>query len=152
MQDYSYTVNKSEYDQILSHLILCNNLFVPPLQVKVDIHEYSQKLESLATRFEAWFNSELIGLVAVYMNDPLRKIAFITNVSVDNRHTGKGIARQLLTNCIRSSVENEFYTVELEVSKGNIKAIELYQTLGFNFLEETPNDSVKLALRLTEKN
>jgi ribosomal protein S18 acetylase RimI-like enzyme len=149
MHGYEYTLNKSKLIDIYSHLRSCDNSFIPPLHLKVDINEYSLKLEKLATRFEAWHNHELIGLVAAYLNEPKREVAFITNVSVDKRHAAKGIAKKLLMMCIENSDENKFHSVELEVFENNKIATGLYDKLGFTFLEKGPDDTIKLALQLT---
>src|SRR5690349_14652885 len=97
MGDLKYYTNKAELEQIVFHLLLCDQLFTPPLSSRVSIEEYAKKIELNALRFEAWDCDQLVGLVAIYMNDEKKSEAFITNVSVLDEYRGRGVATQLLT-------------------------------------------------------
>lgn len=146
---YNFTVNTTEYSHIHEHLERCSDSFIPPLESTVDLDEYTKKIIAFAKRFEAWENDELIGLVAVYMNDLANGYAFITNVSVNKAHGGQGIAKRLLEQCIEDARKHGFKTIGLEVSKENQIAIALYKKLGFIILAEAQEVSFKLALQLT---
>ena len=82
-------------------------------------------------RFEAWADEALVGLVAAYCNNRHDGPAFITNVSVQLRHQGQGVARKLLTNCKSYSEENFFQCIQLKVNSRNSAALSLYQDEGF---------------------
>jgi ribosomal protein S18 acetylase RimI-like enzyme len=144
----TYTVNVAQYKEIHAHLVRCNASFVPPLDSRVVLADYARKLISSAIRYEAWDGETLIGLVAMYANDPAKREAFITNVSVDEAHGNQGIARKLTEQCIAETAEQGFQTIVLEVSKNNRRAMDLYEKLGFSILAELQGDSVKLALQL----
>jgi len=143
-----YTVDKSNYSQIYQHLLRCSKYFIPPLELKVNLVDYSRKIANNASRFEAWDGEILIGLVAVYMNDLARDSAFITSVSVDRNHAGKGVAAKLLSLCSKKAIDQGFKALELEVSKENEAAFGLYSKFGFALVEEDSCGSVKLALKL----
>ncbi len=131
-----------------THLVNCNPLFVPQLTTRVDLNRYSDKIIQAADRFECWFNDKLVGLVAIYLNDSARKIAYITNVSVEREHMGKGLAKQLVLQSIERAVKLSFEHVHLEVSGTNHAALGLYKSLGFKIMEETTVETYKLGLEI----
>ena len=127
---------------IEKHLVECDDFFVPPLSNKVNIKTYSKKIYDFAITFEAWEESRLVGLIAVYFNDISTKIGFITNVSVSPNCLGKGIAKKLLK-LSKEYAKNQFYTeIKLEVDKNNLKAISLYKKNGFELIPEELNNNL----------
>ena len=125
-----YRLNVASRQRIAKHLLLCDADFIPPLSGRVEIRYYAQKIVSKATRFEAWSGHTLIGLVAVYCNDQARS-AFITSVSVLREWTGKGIAANLMKQCIERSKASGMQKISLEVAGENAPAIRLYGSCGF---------------------
>lgn len=146
---YQFLFNIATAQQVQEHLKICSESFLPPLHTKVSLAEYAQKIITHAVRFEAWQNNTLIGLVAAYMNNVQEAQAFITNVSVERAHQGRGVAFQLLTNCIEHARQKRFSTLVLEVSPKSLGAITLYQKVGFNFVAETKQGSVRFTLPLS---
>ena len=131
-----YTQGKASPEAICNHLTACNKDFIPPLEEKVNISEYSMKISEKATTFEAWQSDFLIGLVAAYFNDYTLRNAHITSVSVIRSYTGKGVAGRLLKNCIDYAREKSFKNIYLEVSRSNHPAINLYKKMGFDVYED----------------
>lgn len=129
-------VNCSKIDDILFHFSKCNHSFNPPLQTYVNIEEYAEKIFHNAVRVEYWKNKVLSGLLAVYYNDDIYKIGFITNVSVLPELHGKGIASKLLKKAVRIGKSKEFVRVNLEVMKNNGAALRLYKRNGFIIAKE----------------
>lgn len=126
--NYHYSRNTAGRDHILAHLKACDNSFAVPLSGRLVLTEYAAKLKDLASLYEAWFENHLVGLVACYENE---KSAYITNVSVVPIHTGEGIARTLMMNCLRRVFDQNLSEVTLEVHQDSNAAISLYQSLGF---------------------
>jgi len=126
-----YRLNKASESEIAEHLLCCEADFVPPLSSRVDIKDYAQKIANKATRFEAWSDCTLVGLVAAYCNDRENCIAYITSVSVLREWTSKGIAARLMTKCIESAKASCMRQVSLEVAVDNMPAIKLYKKSGF---------------------
>ena len=116
---------------IADHLRACNSSFVPPLGARVEIEDYAAKLVARAERFEAWSNDRLVGLLAAYCNDPERKLAFVTSVSVLPAWYGQGVASRLLRACIEQVRHGRFERIELEVDARNSAATLLYEKHGF---------------------
>ena len=88
-----YTVNQASAQLIAEHLLRCDADFIPQLSSRVEISSYSQKIASKATRWEAWSDGTLVGLVAAYCNNSESGTAYISTVSVLPEWTGRGIAR-----------------------------------------------------------
>lgn len=126
-----YLANKATGAEIEEHFRCCDTDFVPALSDRVVIPDYAQKIASKATRFEAWSNGTLIGLVAAYCNDLKTRIAHITSVSVMRGWTGKGIAAKLTYQCIEHAKAAGMRQVGLEVASDNVPAIKLYEKSGF---------------------
>lgn len=145
-----YLIKTAKQNDILLHLKLCNVEFIPKLNTRVNLEEYSIKIHQNAITFEAWNQNQLIGLIATYFNqEPL--FGFITNVSVTKNHMGTGIASKLLEMCINYALNNKYQTIKLEVTKENIPAINFYKK--YNFTEiETKTDSLIMNLSLNANN
>lgn len=126
-----YRKNKASAAEIADHLLRCNADFVPPLNSRVDIDDYAQKIADAAVRFEAWSGGELVGLVAAYCNDDNRRTAFVTNVSVLRAWMRKGVAALLLRDCIDYARNAGMRSISLTVASGNGPAIGLYGSRGF---------------------
>lgn len=126
-----YLSNKASAAQIAEHLLCCDADFVPRLTARVGIPDYAQKIASKATRFEAWSNGTLVGLVAAYCNDQETRIAHITTVSVMKVWTAKGIAAKLMNQCVEHTKAAGMRQVGLEVAADNMRAIKLYEKSGF---------------------
>jgi ribosomal protein S18 acetylase RimI-like enzyme len=130
MNSFETVVKKASLQEIKTHLEECSDSFFPPLSSYVNINDYSKKLYKLSSTFEAWENGKLVGLVATYMNDQ-KKEAYISNVSVLPDYQGKGISKTLLNRTIKEAKIKSYISIKLEVKQDNIKAITLYQKLGF---------------------
>ncbi len=126
-----YRLNKASEAEIAEHLLRCDADFVPPLSGRVEINDYAKKIASKAARFEAWSDGRLVGLVAVYCNDPEKRIAYITSVSVLRESMGRGIAKSLMKQCIARVKALGMHQVSLEVASDNMPAIGLYEKSGF---------------------
>lgn len=134
-----YDINKASEVQIFNHLTQCSELFIVPLATYVNINEYAAKIKKNAVTIEAWENEELIGLIAVYLNDTILLEGFITNVSVLQRFQKKGISKCLLLKTIELSKANNFKELKLSVYKDNVPALKLYKQNGFKKESEKEN-------------
>jgi ribosomal protein S18 acetylase RimI-like enzyme len=126
-----FTVNRADLNKLLTHLRLCDSAFTPPLRSRVDIGDYTKKIFENAVRFERLHESVLVGLIAVYCNDPMKTRAFITSVSVLPSFQRNGLAADLMANCLDYLRKEGYSSVELEVDKRSRTAIALYRRHGF---------------------
>lgn len=127
----AYLLNKASAEQIAEHLLRCDSDFEPALSSRVDINEYAKKIENKATRFEAWSDSTLVGMVAAYCNDREKRLAYITSVSVLRQWAGNGIATRLISRCAEHALASGMRQVNLEVARNNSRVIKLYEKCGF---------------------
>src|SRR5690606_19055178 len=149
MKRIEYRIKSAKKKDIQSHLIECSEQFVPMLSSYVDIEEYTNKISKHAITFEAWFESKLISLVAVYYNSEIGLNCFITNVSIEKKYEGLGIAKNLLNLCMDIGKMKNFKQVDLKVNKANLKAIMFYEYLGFtNQPEEGLKDDLFMFYKL----
>jgi len=145
----TYQTKTASTEEIYLHLKKCNNDFIPPLDQKVNLHEYSKKIFEKAITFEAWINKILVGLVAVYFNDVEKYFGYITNVSVLKDYKGKRIAYELMNRCIEYAKQHNFDQIILEVSSDNYEAIQLYKK--FNFAAfENKNNMIGMKMQISD--
>ena len=138
MKTIEYKINHSNKFDILKHLNICDDDFIPKLSSKVSLEEYSNKIFENAIRIEAWINNDLIGLIAVYQNE-LNQEMYITNVSIEKKYTGNGIANQLMNDLIAIFNNTQIKIIKLEVDINNKKAINLYTKYNFKLEAQNAN-------------
>lgn len=119
--------------EVFRYLKKNSDVFVPPIEEKIDIREFSEKIVKFATQF--WLvdseKDEVIGFLACYLNDERKKTAYITTVSITKKYQEKGLGFLLLEDCIQLAEDKNFEVMKLEVSKINLKAIKFYEKLDF---------------------
>ncbi|GJE18875.1 GNAT family N-acetyltransferase [Methylobacterium marchantiae] len=138
--------NRSRLDDVLAHLTLCDRTFTPPLSLRVSVPDYAAKLVARAERFELWKDSAVVGLVAVYCDDPERNCAFVTSVSVLPDLTRAGLGRRLIEEAIGHVRGLGFPRLALSVDR-KASALSLYGRLGFTTDEEA-GETLHLSLDL----
>lgn len=127
----NFRLDGADASQLLTHLRAADAGFKPPLSSRVNLAAYADKLIASARRVEAWQDGTLVGLIAVYANDPPRG-GFITNVSVLPSHHGRGIAGELLVRTLALATELGLPRLRLEVHADNTAALALYRRHGFS--------------------
>jgi ribosomal protein S18 acetylase RimI-like enzyme len=118
-------------EQIGIYLSQCDTDFIPPLSQRVNIDDYAKKIINNAVRFEAWSGDILIGLVASYFSEQERPVAYITSVSVLREWMRRGITSHLMEQCITYAKDLGIRQIKLEVERGNMPALKLYEKYGF---------------------
>ena len=131
MIDINYCTQFATQKDIYKFLLKCDSDFNPPLSSEVELNEFSEKIYKDTIHFEAWFNSELIGLLSIYLNDKNSGIGFINHISILRKYQGNGISRILINECFEYAEGNGFNYVRLEVSKTNHVAQKLYNKYSF---------------------
>lgn len=128
----TYEMNRAKVANLYDHLLVCSPDFVPPLSDRVNLGDYARKLFQRATTFEAWSQSNLIGLVAAYFNDSTAtESVFITNVSVVPEFRSRGTAHRLMTRCHEYAVSQGISRAALETSDENQRVVDFYRRLGY---------------------
>ena len=148
MTDLVFATNTANAQNMLKHLVASDEQFSPPLSSRVNLSEYCEKLALNATRFEAWSDKTLIGLVAAYCTHPERGFAHISSVSVLSAYTGQGIARRLMNTCRDYAASAGFERLTLEVDPQAFAALELYKKMGFKVDDPPDRAAIKMTLAL----
>ena len=139
----TYSCDRASEFNLAEHLRYCDSEFKPRLSSRVNIDAYSKKLRRFATTFEAWSEQQLVGLVAVYINEKSVD-AFVTSVSTFSTYQGRGIASHLMKEMIKFCRISEASMIELEVSRDSIQAITLYQKIGFQKISDELSGTNKM--------
>jgi len=135
-EEFEYATGRAGEQDLLDHLLSCNQDFIASLRKKTDLPAYARKLAENSVTFEAWDREKLVGLVAAYFNDPNKASGFISNVSTSSGYARKGIASRLMDRCIRYGTERQFPEISLEVESANQAALALYVKSGFQKKQE----------------
>jgi ribosomal protein S18 acetylase RimI-like enzyme len=144
MNSFEVVTGKATAKDVQQHLERCSEDFKPPLHSYVDICEYSEKIVNNAETFEVWYENKLVALVAVYLNDPEKLNAYITNVSVEKKFQGKGLANILLDNIINKSIALNFKFISLRVRSDNQRAIGIYSLKGFSVVRKDSDKFIEM--------
>ena len=128
MTEVNYTLNSLGKNEILDHLRACDNFY--RYWSKVDLETYARKIFNKSQRFEAVVEGSLVNLIS-FFDYSRKQSGFISNVSVDPRFFGRGVAKQLLTKCIDYSCQKRIRSLRLEVSSKNQAAQGLYRSFAF---------------------
>lgn len=123
--------NSISLDELLVIHYLCDEDFIPKLSSRVNIGNYCNKLLSKADIISLHLNEKLVGVLAIYLNDFINKVAFISSVCILKEYRGLGFSKILLEKAFDISKEKKFLKIKLEVGKNNLPAITLYKNFGF---------------------
>lgn len=142
--------NQSAILDIYNHLKRCDQDFVPQLSSYVDIKSYSEKLYNNALRYEYWSKDNLVGLLAVYLNES-HSTAFITNLSIEQAFMGSLKAKSLLDFCISElKQKTKIKELVLEVYIINTRAIKFYNKRGFVKFKDLSENRIELIKKINE--
>ena len=144
-----YARSRASERQVFDHLTRCDGCYSPPLSQRVDLVEYARKLRSRAETLEAWSGGDLVGVVAIYINETSAK-AFVSSVSVDEAFAGRGIGSRLVGDAIALARSRGTGAISLEVSPQSRRAIQVYEKHGFRVTQDSP-DTLHMHLSLSEQ-
>ncbi len=147
INDFSYCINKSTYEDIIEHLKIVDSCFIPQLSSTVNLEDYGKKLYKFSERFECWNSNKLIGLIAIYTNLENISFSYITNVSVYEVYSGFGIAKNLMLKVIHNSKMKKISKIDLHVNQFNKKAIGFYEKHLFKIKSQV-DDRVLMSISL----
>lgn len=125
----SYSIERPSLHELLQFLYESSKEFDTPLEQKLDIPQYAQKLYENSSFIICRDNVHIVGMICCYTNRP--PIGYISNVCVLSTHQGIGIFKQcfnLLIDYCKSSGIDE---IHLEVNNQNHNAYNIYRHIGF---------------------
>lgn len=122
-------LNKGSYKFIYDLVVDLDGEFVPPLSTRIDLEQYSKKMDEYATVLAALSaNGDLKGAIAFYCNDIQTKVAYITYLGVARFARGQGLGSALLDACIAKCAEVGMLRIDVKTWESNAPAIRLYQS------------------------
>lgn len=135
--------------ELFSFLKKVDSLFDTLLSKRVDLRLFSQKLVEFSEII--YVNDEtdnIIGLVSYYANDFATKIAYITLLAVVPEYQGNGLSKIMLQKCIENCKKNEMCFIDLHTDSRNLKAINLYMTMGFQKMAICMNERIHFRFKI----
>jgi ribosomal protein S18 acetylase RimI-like enzyme len=125
-----FAQDTSTSDDVLNHLACVDDLLSPKISDRIDLGTYAQKIVLRATRFEAWEQDTLVGLVAAYVDlDDQR--ASVTHLAVMERCQHRRVGHRLMSSLLQALSEGGITWVDLEVAENNIQAQNFYRHMDF---------------------
>lgn len=102
-----------------------------------NIQEYSKKLVKLAKIYYLKDDKVYTGMAAIYINDTVNKVAYISLISILKQNHKSGNGQQLLNHIIQIAIIAQMRAIKLEVQKMNQPAIQFYKKNKFTIQSET---------------
>ncbi len=128
--------------------------FPIPLSTKVDLKEYSKKLESKGLVIPKIKDGKIVAMIAGYAKNTENNLAYVSILATKSECRGQGLASALLKEFIEASKKSGVNGIHLYTTKTNEKALSVYYKYGFKEYvlenEPRPND-LHLVLHFEEK-
>ena len=123
--------SKGEYT-LYQLLVKLDKFYIPPISSKSNLEQYSKKLLKNSKVFSIVnTKGEYVGLLAIYVNDIVNRVAFISSLGILPEYHGSGLSSDLINRAFVVAVENGMRSISLEVDFCNQKAIKYYKKHGF---------------------
>ena len=139
--DFKIEQKKMSKELLISYFTKNSLIFIPPLNLRVDINKYSEKLSNHSEQFCVNLGGEIIGLLACYFNDTEKVTAYISSISIIKAYQELGIGSKLLKIAIEYAEKLNFKKIRLQVNSNNFSAITLYLNNGFLRLKDNPSSN-----------
>lgn len=108
---------------------------------KVDLDDYCKKLSEKAYVIVAKEQDDIIGFLAIYINDNANYVAYITLIGVSKKFQMRGYGSKLLNYANDLAKKNGMKYIRLEVDNRNEKAERFYKKNGFILESFSENNS-----------
>lgn len=148
--------NKVNKHIIADYLFIINDYFEPSLEkrlfTKSDVEsfqDYALKVLKYASCLGFLEDGKLKGLIVIYHNDEINKIAYIPILAITPSYSGKGLASALINEAILLAKSSQIKHIFVNTWIDNKKAIQLYKKNGFE-IHETEDSDVKLKYTILE--
>ena len=127
-------ISQEQLVEFLNQVNKENNHFISE---DINLSNYVEKLIKYAIIYVLVKNKNVIGMVAFYANDMLKKTAFISSIGIKKEFTGQSLGVNLLLKACKISKERMMTNIYLQVHKENLIAIAFYKKNGFNIINES---------------
>ena len=98
IQENAYAEHNKKIDESMLYdfLVKGDGDFPEPLSNRVDLRDYAKKLYNNAVIIAELRDNQIVGIFAGYINDEIKKEAYVTFVNVLNKYRRNGIAKKIL--------------------------------------------------------
>ena len=131
-----------DVDKIFIFLVHINSAYNPPLDAKVDLRQYAEKILNNAILLVDVVGEDIVGMVVLYCNDENTKKAYIPLVGVLPVYQHRGIASRLMKGAI-AFVREQGYKL-IGIHSNNMVAVHLYSKLGFTVKDDSERKYMEL--------
>lgn len=121
----------SDLGRVRSFLGAIEQHFVPPLGQRVDLDRYAEKLSRYAVNAYLVDEGGDLAHAAVYVNDTLTRVAYLSSFGVLPVFYGTGLSHRLLAATLDVCRKAAMRSIRLEVHDRNVAAVRFYERAGF---------------------
>lgn len=137
-------------NEIIKAIEVCDKAFANPILQRKNCTILIEKIIKYATFYVTYWDNEICGYCAIYMNDYDSLVAYISLLVVNSKYQNRHIGKTLISKIVSRLYECNFKSVKLEVDKKNSNAIRFYLKNGFTVCDETEK-SYFMILNLMER-
>lgn len=124
----------ADTDRILRFLTRMDREFQPPLQTRMNLADYAEKLAGAAVNYFLVFGEDDIAHAGFYCNDARSATAFLSSIAVLPGLQGSTAAAELLQRIVETCRARQLTALQLEVDPDNQRAVHFYEKHGFRFV------------------
>lgn len=124
-----HEVMNDNYDTVVKFLWEVDECIIPILSCRVDIEQYARKISKYADMFNVWYQEELIGNAAVYLNN--QKEGFVTSFVIKPKYQKLGYGKKLWECVCQEAEKRGIKEISLNVHQSNNAAKAFYKSQGF---------------------
>lgn len=117
-----------------------DNAFVVPVFKRSNGEELFRKILKNAEVLVAYMDHSVVGYTAMYANDSISKMAYITLIGVHPDYQRMGIGAKMLQECEKRAITFGMTKIKLEVKTANT-ASSFYYKQGYYNVGDTSKDS-----------
>ena len=131
MTKFVTTIKEEDCPSIIEYIKSIDSLFPVPISEKTNISDYVMKLYKNGTIILAMHSSEIIGIIAGYMNDSKKNTSYISILGVKKEYQKQKVGIKLFKIFQMLSKKEGLKNILLSVHKENKVAINFYLKNGF---------------------
>jgi [ribosomal protein S18]-alanine N-acetyltransferase len=132
----AFSIRPAAEDDIPKIVIIEKEVHVAPWTEEAFLAEMKKPFSKVWVMTDDETDERVAGYIAFWVVD---KECRILNIAVPLPFRGLGVAKDLIRAMIREAIATGATHTELEVRKGNLAAIQLYQKLGFTIIQVRKN-------------
>lgn len=150
-QMMEFTTNKASIAELVDILQGSEEVQVRFARNNNMLIDYAVKIHSLAERFEWWDCGNLVGFLAVYINQGISCPAYMTSGIIIPSYQGKGLGSYMLESVVKVLSDRGYKQIITEVSTSNARSKKLLEKFGFTFQSMASNDNEYWIKHLSER-